>query len=113
MNLKTSYKGLLDLKVISCWLDQKQCQPTNKYSFFLYDERTLNTCPSMFGSEAKSLVIEKFSTTLKSAGEFIYNFVNYLFLPNAYRRAREGNLLRTASEPHFTYLRQSLFVKKK
>ena len=28
----------------------------------------------MFGSEAKSLIIEKFSMTLKSQGEFIYTF---------------------------------------
>ena len=39
----------------------------------------------MFGSEAKSLIIEKFSTTLKSAGEFIYNFANYFSLPNSSR----------------------------
>ena len=41
---------------------------------FLYGEKISNTLSSMFGSEAKSLIIEKFSMTLKSQGEFIYTF---------------------------------------
>jgi len=63
---------------------------TNKEIFlFLYGERISNTLPSMFGSEAKSLIIEKFSMTLKSAGEYIYTFERKW---NEVKRSKENSL---------------------
>ena len=60
MNLKTSYKDLLDLNssVVGLFNNNVNLQRNIP---FLYDERTLNTRPSLFGSEAK--IKEKFSMT--------------------------------------------------
>ena len=63
---------------------------------FLYDERTLNTRPSLFGSEAK--IKEKFSMTHISRRIYL-KLCNFFFLANAYR------------QDHFSFIIEFLDLK--
>ena len=83
MNLKTSYKDLLDLNSSVVGLINNNVNLQRNIPF-LYDERTLNTRPSLFGSEAKKQreVFNDFDISRR-----IYlKLCNFFFLANAYRQ---------------------------